>query len=457
MKNESVFDVARKLLLNSSLNISKNVFNCISKACDSGVVINKKIILHDYNCLGMGFGLKALEPIPANIDIFRVPLNAGLNGIDMVDMAADERKAILKNLIHTIGTTFAPEGPEREKMRQTQSLVWQVILNNNYEAATNNALVASFPHEDLTQIIYMNKELIDNLSSLNMKLYITYTTFFYKTLYEMITKDNIFEIDIGLFIWAYSNVLARKLTVEAPKQNIEVLIPIVDYINHSSSDPNVVTMPFHDYTDGRSYLQVTTIRDIEEGEQLLRHYGDDTNRNYMNKYGFFDIDNKRKELNLFYTQNIIELVMQDPAVQDYIMSGSQAEGLKQNLFKSNNVDMSGSNTITLYPNKFETNILKYLRIWFLDESQCLKAEGHDFAKIFSKENEIKVYKFLKVIFDKHLSLVKYNNYTDKIDILGVIDTVDKFKMKNLYLLEEEEQFLLSKNVDYINKKLNTLI
>jgi hypothetical protein len=454
---DSIYDVAKKVLLNSTLTISKNVFNCFSIACDKGAILHKQIALDDYNNLGMGFGLKALDPIPQYTDIFRIPLSVGLNGIDMVDVIADERKAILKNLCQKISDTLAPEGPERERMCQVQSLVWQVIINNHFDIAANHAMVEAFPHEDLTQIIYMPKNLIDNLSSTNMKIYIAYTTFFYKTIYDMIIKDKVFEIDINLFIWAYSNVLARKINVAAHKYPVDILLPIMDYVNHSSSEPNIDIQPYHDYTHGNSYLVATALRNIEPGEQLLRHYGEDTNRNYMNKYGFFDKDNKRKELNLFYTRDFVEQLIHDQAVQEFLVHGAQAQPAKENLYKKNNVDMSGADSITIFVDKFETNILKYLRITLLNEGETAKAVSHDFGKIFSKENELRVFKFLKTIFDKHNSFIKNNNYSHKIESLGEIDTVDKFKMKNLYLLEEEEQFLLSKNVDYINKKLNTLI
>jgi hypothetical protein len=457
MKKESVIDITKKLLLNSTLLISKKVFNCFSSATENGAIINRNIALDDYNALGMGYGLKALEHIHTNTEIMRIPIGTGLNGVDMVDMLEDERKKVLKQLCNNIASTIAPEGPERERMYQVQSLVWQVMHNSQYEEATNNALISAFPTEDLTQIIYMKQEHINHLSSLNMKIYISYTTHFYKSIYEMVKKESIFDADLNFFIWAYNNVISRKLSVKSPKQSVEVILPILDYINHSSVDPNVTTVPYYDIKEDRSYVLLNSTREIQEGEQLFRFYGEDSNRNYMNKYGFFDKDNKRKDLNIFYTQHLFELILNEQIVQEYLYLMKQAKPLKEKLFKNNNVDLVVSDSIEIYPNKFDNEILKYLRIIFLSEEECIKAAGHDFGQIFSMENEIKVFKFLKVIFDKHFSLIKNNNYTNKIDALGEIDNVDKFKVKNLLLLEEEEQFILSKNVEYINKKLNTLI
>src|SRR4051812_26453097 len=119
MKSESVYQTARKVLLNSTLTISKSVYSCFASAFDRGAIVNNKIMLYDYNNLGMGYGLKALEQIPAQSEIFKIPLNTGLNGVDMVDMIEDERKSILKALCNNISNTIAPEGAPREKMYQT--------------------------------------------------------------------------------------------------------------------------------------------------------------------------------------------------------------------------------------------------------------------------------------------------------------------------------------------------
>jgi hypothetical protein len=456
MSSGNILDACKKVLLNSTLLISKPIYHCFHTAFERGSVLSKQVVLNDYNDQCMGYGFRALEPIPMNNEILRVPLSSGLNGIDMVDMVEDTRKKIVKQLCTKIAAHFAPEGVKRDKMYQIQTLTWQVILNNHYLEAANNSLVAAFPHEDLTQTIYFPKEIIDNASSLNVKIYISYSSYFYKTLFDYVKNENFFEIDINHFLWAYNNVLSRKLSVET-RQNVELLLPIIDYVNHSSIDPNVIVMPHFDINEKKSYLVLQSTRNIEAGEQLLRFYGEDNNRNYMNKYGFFDKENKIKELALFYDQNVLGLISHEAIVQEYFSYTRQAKSQKAKLFETNKIELGVSESILIYPNKFENMILKYLRINFLNEAECIKASGHDFSKIFSIENEIKVYKFLKVIFDKHFSFINYNNYTAKIEQIGKIDNIDKYKLLNLYLLEEEEQFLLSKNIDYLNKKLNTLI
>ena len=59
--------------------------------------------------------------------------------------------------------------------------------------------------------------------------------------------------------------------------------------------------------------------------------------------------------------------------------------------------------------------------------------------------------------NKHFSFVKNTNHQNLIERLGNIDSVEKYKTKCMYKLEEEEKKLLEKNLKYVESKMRNLL
>jgi hypothetical protein len=317
----------------------------------------------------------------------------------------------------------------------------------------------------------MGNELYNSIKSINLKLKTRYSMSMNKLLYDHIMKEGVFEIKFEDFLWAYSNVLTRKYSLNIQNNPIEILIPIIDYLNHSSINNNVEVVPHFDRTSQTSSVILMSTRNIEPGEQLLRNYGSMNNMLYYIKYGFFEEDNPIKEINIpFVGLNIKETleeqeVKQDNNINSVIekMNQAQADEIKRKLFEKYNINIHNylESEISLYENKFDSNLMKFLRILFVDSNVSDKEEQkiheHNYNKLFSVDNERQVLSFLK----QHLNLfskdLRNQNYLNLIEELGIIDSLQKYKKKNILKLENEEKNILNKNLIYIEDKLTKLI
>ena len=71
-----------------------------------------------------------------------------------------------------------------------------------------------------------------------------------------------------------------------------MLVPIVDMLNHESEDPNVLWRWYVDTTDDKQIrgwkgdIVVTSLRDIQEGEELCKEYGWRAGWDIASSYGF---------------------------------------------------------------------------------------------------------------------------------------------------------------------------
>lgn len=119
---------------------------------------------------------------------------------------------------------------------------------------------------------------------------------------EMQPEGGKVSIDFEQWCWAFSIVSSRNLVLNnVPYQDstdpnaIFMMVPLLDYLNHSS-DPNCVVTGYHDKVQDHSFVVLQSIRDIEPGEQLRISYGSLPNSHFVQKYGFTLPDNPEKKV-----------------------------------------------------------------------------------------------------------------------------------------------------------------
>ena len=483
--NKVIFDKLKNCLLNSSINYSQTIYSNFNSSLSRNILLHHPLELEDYNYLEMGLGLKAQNKIEKHQEIMTIPILSGLNGLEMLDVKNDQNLKILKNLINNISSNYSQNSNsdknkhdelKYQKMLQTQSLIWQVIVNYSNNESYNFDLVNSFPKDDLTQLIYYSKDLIDQMSSSSLKLLFSETLSAYKYIYDLINFEGIFEVSEDIFLWAYNNTLSRKISIIDYYNNekgnpIELIAPILEYVNHSSIKTNIIAEPDYDIETNNSLIRVYCSRDIESGQQLFLDYGYNenfNNRQFLNRFGFIDLENSNKEIELpFLFDEIFQILdlNNEKVFVTYKELKATNNEFKSNLLKKAKVEDFENKffKLTLYENKFNIELLKFLRIIFLSledfsnsdkKEKCLR---HDFSEKYSNENEKIVLEFCLKILEKYFSTLKNNDYNNLISNIGMIDSTEKFKLKNMFLLENEEKYLLDKNLNYLNKKYNNCI
>lgn len=502
MKNEAankvIFDKIKNILLTTALNLSQPIYTNFNMALSRNIQLYCSLKLEDYNNLEMGIGLCALENIQKHQEIMSIPIISGLNGLEMLDIKTDQNLQILKNLMNKIAFSYSQINVESnninsnqtsknknqlnnlkyEKMLQTQSLMWQIIVNSLNNNSYNYDLVNSFPREELTQPIYFSKEIINKIASMSLKLFYSETISAYKYIYDFISREGIFEVNQEQFLWAYNNTLSRKISIidyhnSEEGSPIEFIAPILEYVNHSSVNNNVIFEPDYDIESKNSLIRVYATKDINKGDQLLMDYNLSdkfNNRNFMNRYGFFDHDNINKNIEIpFLMEEIFEIlqISKEEIILKFLNSqiDLKTKNIKKELLRKAKVSDCESRffKLTIYENKFDIELLKFLRITFLEDAELddpLRKEKcflHDFSKKFSDNNEKLVLEFCKKIFDKYYSSLNKIDYDTLITSIGKVESKEAFMLKNMYLLEKEEKGLLEKNLKFISKKKENLI
>ena len=512
MKSEGtqkvIFDKLKNTLLSSALNISKPIYNNFNMSLSRNISLYNLIQIEDYNHLEMGLGLKALEKINKSQEIITIPIISGLNGLEMLDIKSDQNLEILKKLMHNIAASYAQTSfndneneftdkldnkpfikPKQkidefkyEKMLQTQSLMWQIIVNGLNKNSYNYDLVNSFPKEELTQLAYFDRNIIEKISSVSLKLFYSETISAFKYMFEMIAQQGIFELSQENFLWAYCNTLSRKTSIiDYYSENndnekgspIELIAPIIEYINHSSSTPNVMTEADYDFDSKQSIIRLYACTDIDQGDQLLLDYAKSegfNNRQFMKRYGFFDLENSNKTIEVpFLIGDVFELfgISNEEVFVKYfaLQKNENLKNYKNELLRKAKLSDYENKffKLTLYDNKFDMELLKFLRIAFLTEEDLSDAVkkasllSFDFSKKFNDKNEKQVALFCLGILSKYFESVKDKDYDGIIRDIGKVESREQFMLKNMYLLESEEKFLLERNVNFLKKKLNMLI
>lgn len=471
-KSEEVFiDHFINTILNSALGKSQNIYNSFNQAIKRGVEINKLILLENYNHLEMGYGLKAGQDINFRDEVFKIPLTTGFNGTDLIDFRED----INKKLVYEISRKTAQHFHQKDKFRQEKFyqnciLAWQLILNASNQDSFNYHMVEAFPTHDLTQPVYTSQEIFNQISSKNLIKYYFDNNSFYHNLYEFMKKDSLIEVTYDEIVWAFNNVYARKILLveESTTSPIELILPIIDYVNHSSIKHNLACEPTFDHLDKRSYLFVNATRNIKENEQLFFDYGPCTNKKFMHLYGFFDTENPKIETEFYmYGESLHKFldIQNEPIIKQfnsYLEDSKNSEFKKNLLIKHTSISLDSEFNLILFTNKFDNNFLKFLRIILLDNEEITnnkeKIFNFNFSKQYSQENEKKVMEYILFLLKAYYIDIQNKNYKELISKLGPINSIEKYKTKNMLLLENEEKFLLEKNINYlINKTKNLLI
>lgn len=465
---------AFQTLLSSSLKLNQKIYNTFHSAQERGAILHFNIALEDYNNLEMGYGLKTLEAIPQEREILQIPVDIGFNGLDLVDFKEHISKKSIKDLCWKIAKNFFPNNQFRQdKHFQNHMLMWQIILNMYYKDAYNYEMVLAFPDKDMTQPVYATTQIFDSISSRNLKKYYYENKLLFQTIHEMISKEAIYELSLDEMTWAYNNALARKMVIVTEKSPTpyQLILPIAEYINHSSTKYNLYVEPHYNNIEKESIISIRALRPIEAGEQLFFDYGPMYNKKFMNMYGFVDQENPMVETEFYVVgrnvQNLLEFGYDDPEVSifdefnRYLHSSQDA---KKEICQKNSLDFDfyfPEYNLMLFNNKFDLKFLKFLRIIYLEDADILNnrevINSHDFSTLYSLSNEKKILRYIKFILERHYSFVRPLDHQALISSLSPIDDVDKFKFKCMYLLEQEEKFLLEKNISHINKKMRNLI
>lgn len=506
---KAIFDKLKNTLLSSALNISKPIYNNFNMSLSRNISLYNLIQIEDYNHLEMGLGLKAMEKINKNQEIMTVPIISGLNGLEMLDVKSDQNLQILKKLIHNIAASYAQNTTNSlesesntakkkpkidefkyEKMLQTQSLMWQIIVNSLNKDSYNYDLVNSFPKEnELTQLAYFDRNIVEKMSSVSLKFFFSESIAALSYIYQLIAQEGIFELTQENFLWAYCNTLSRKISIidyygnnntdlHAENQNdkgspIELIAPIVEYINHSSASSNVIIEPDFDFESKQSIIRLYASADISAGEQLLLDYAKAeafNNRQFMSRYGFFDALNPHKNIEVpFLMEDVFDLfqISQEEVFAKFfaLQKNENFKSFKHELLKKAKLSDFENKffKLTLYDNKFDIDLLKFLRIAFLAEEDLNDSQKKanllrfDFSKKFSDANERDVILFCVGILSKYFESVKDKDYDRIIGEIGSVQSREQFMLKNMNLLEKEEKYLLEKNLSFLKKRLNTLI
>lgn len=399
-----------------------------------------------------------------------------------MDIKDDIKKKLIKDLSLKAANSFYPHINSKtalknidrinyEKLIQTQLLTWQCLLNSHYQEAYNHDFVNSFPTQGFSLPIFIGNEIYNSINSINIKLKTRYSMSMNQLLYDYIAKDGVFELSFEDFIWAYTNVLTRKYSLIVQENPIEILVPILDYLNHSSINDNVEVLPYYDKIADVSYVLLLSTKDIESEQQLLRNYGTMNNMLYYMKYGFFEEQNLIKEISIpFIGENLSQTLKEQGIKLQYTtvnildkINQAMNDNIKIQLLRRYNININDflESEIKLFDNKFDSSNIKFLRIIFLEntDKDAEKILKHNFDTLYSRKNEKLVLDFLRQHLNIFLDNLKKEEdyYTVSINKLGNIDSLEKYKMKNILRLENEEKELIIKNIKFIENKQNNLI
>jgi hypothetical protein len=468
-KNQQIADLFKNSILNSALEISPKIYRIFSMSLERNIEVTCRLKLKDYNNLEMGLGLQASEHIREHREIMRIPVATGFNGMDLIDFKEDVSKTVIKETCWNIAKTFFPDNFKfrQEKNFQNLMLMWQILLNSYYKDAYNYDMVNAFPESDLTQPMFASENIYNNIKSINLKKYYHDNRLYMQTVYDLIAKEAIFEMSFDEVAWAYNNVLARKMIIVEPISQMpyQLILPIIDYVNHSSIDANILVEPVFETERSTSFLSIKASRDIREGEQLFFDYGPMYNKKFMNMYGFYDDQNPIQESDFLFitsSENLYGLLQftNEDIISEFYNKIASNVNLKSQIMTKNEISMDmfyPTFNLMLYNNKFENKLVKFLRIVYLENDQVENAINYDFNQMYSLENDKKVYSMIHVILNKHLSFVKDIKHSECIEALGTIDSAEKYKTKCMYKLENEEKILLEKNLKFLNNKLRNLL
>jgi len=76
--------------------------------------------------------------------------------------------------------------------------------------------------------------------------------------------------------------------------------------------------------------------------------------------------------------------------------------------------------------------------------------------MYTIENEKFAYNYLINTWSFQYKFLSDKKYNTKIEEIGEINSKDKYDLLNLYILENEEQFLLQKNINFLKQQMKNL-
>ena len=438
-------------LLNSAADFPKQIYNFVHWLSATDFKLYKKINFHDYNKHPdlMGYGLKANENIREGSRILNVPLNMALKSTHFIKEDSEQRGIMYQNMceeaVKILGN-IPEEG--KVKFRHVLQLQGYIIGLARDDNPKYTPLVDTWPITDLTQPVFWDEGILGEVDSRNViesqKVHSEIVENLYGALIRTKEyKELEYDWTASEFHWSY-HVFQSRQTVQhgadwTHPDYTMLMVPLIEFINHSFH-PNCAIEPS---TQPTEYLmQLTALKDINVGEQLLITYGDFANIQIINKYGFAIPNNPN---------NMIILRL-DKFGEFANIFNIESEKKYYLIMK---LGLGSIDSERFYPNKISPNLIKKLRILFLSNEDFEKKSVEEFKiedfSVKSVHDKLIIEYIIEVLKD-NLSRVD-KNYLELREGLGEIETLQDFHMRNLYILLEDEQYILKNNIPNIHKIL----
>ncbi|KAI4158586.1 MAG: hypothetical protein LQ342_007284 [Letrouitia transgressa] len=188
--------------------------------------------------------------------------------------------------------------------------------------------------------------------------------------------QDLFPLDkftIEDYKWALSTVWSRGMDFVLPDGNsIRLLAPFADMLNHSSE-----VKQCHVYDASSGNLSVLAGKDYKVGDQVFINYGPLPNNRLLRLYGFVLSNNPNDSYDIVLSTH--------PTAPFWEQ--------KQKLWISAGLDSTCTISLTL-TDPLPKNVLRYLRIQRLDESDLSVIQVNATDGIINESNEVEVLQFL---------------------------------------------------------------
>jgi len=384
-----------------------------------------------------------------------VPANIGISSQDTLKsniiFKATELEEMKKNAKNTAKFFFSQDARRCDYVTNLLILTYKLMCFLRNHDTQMKPYIQSLPIQELPTMANWKKQV---LCDINSKTLIETIQNIYKSVNSLYngmfypsnkSKDtNAKPIVLRDEFYFAINLAASRYTIlnDQNFKNGLCVCPFVDLINHSFN-PNC-EICYENTTDSNPSFLVKSLRKIDIGEQLFINYGDLSNYNFAQKYGFAIENNPYSNIPLQIEYTRFFNILKDGVE-------TKTELLRKCLKTPSDED----NFVLLYKNKIDENLLPKLRIWFMTPYEVLmvhREKNFDFHKRISKENEKRVMEFLIETLTNKLSSVSKTNFTKMKNTLKPFKTIHDYNLYTATLLEEEESQIIHYNLDNLFKK-----
>lgn len=224
----------------------------------NGAIISDQISIQDYSDQKMGLGIMAIEPIKKDCLLCKIPRSLTLSR-----HTTEHRDSIKK----------------QAKNSQWNQAIWAVILERRNQNSHWRPYFDMLPKDISTPMSWSKTE-----KALLKGSYI-YSSIDDEELFVKFEKDsrrmNLRACEQEYFF--AGDLLSSYSFLEdgSPPEDV-TLVPVADLFNHSSTNNNARLFYAKDF------LEMVSIKDIAEGEQIFNTFGKLSNSQLLLKYGFIE-------------------------------------------------------------------------------------------------------------------------------------------------------------------------